>query len=78
MVKYAFGSKTKKEENCALDIKKHGKKITALFLLVVFVWPMIVNDGFLVYANNNSGGLKDNNVPLLFFSFRPKSATEQQ
>jgi hypothetical protein len=39
-----------------LDIKKHGKKITALFLLLVFVWPMIVNDGFLAYANNNSGG----------------------
>jgi hypothetical protein len=37
IVKYAFGSKTKKEENCALDIKKHGKKITALFLQLVFV-----------------------------------------
>jgi hypothetical protein len=30
------------------------------------------------YANNSSVGMKDNNVPFLFFSSRPKSATEQQ
>jgi hypothetical protein len=79
MVNYAFEIITKKEQSRRTsDRKKCTKTIIALSLMLSFVLLMTSDNGFVVYAKNNSTGLDSNSVPFLFFSSPSKSMAKMQ